>query len=199
MNNWRKIVLITIELLILLFLILFNIIPKKIQYFKYDKYNEQVLSDLIYDGKQVNQTFISKYNSKSFSIRIGTYRHFYENGVINLKIDNLTNNTSKNIKIFCSSLNDREDTIINYPLKKNNRYSINITTTDISNKNGFVFYSTIYNNNDNYRLIIDGKEQDYNLIVGYTKYTYSKSNFWVIILYASVNFCIFSLYIKERR
>ncbi len=200
MNKHKIIFIIVIEFLILLFLVLFNIIPKKMYITKYDKYKEQVLSDLIYDGKKINQTFIAKYNSKSFSLKIGTYRHFYKNGIINITINDLTTNkNNKKIEIKCFSLDDRGETIINYPLKKKHKYSINITTSGISEENGFIFYSAKYKNNENYSLTIDEEEKEYNLVIGYSKYTYSKSNFWVIILYISANFSIFSLYIKERR
>ena len=199
MNNRRKIVLIVIELLTLLFLILFNIIPKKCYYIKYDKYKDQLLSDIIYDGKIINQEFVSKYNAKTFSIKIGTFRHFYDDGYINIEIENLTNNSKKNIKIKCFSLDDKGETIINYSLIKNHKYSMKIYTTGIDEDNGFIFYSANYKKNKNYNLTIDEEEKDYNMLIGYSSYKYSKMNFWIIILYVSVNFCIFSLYIKEKK
>ena len=199
MKSKHKLLIITIELFFLLFLIAFNILPQKTYTVKYDKHDKQILSDMIYDNRIINQEFKSKFKTNSFSLKIGTYRHFYKDAIMNIEIEDLNNNEKKKFSINCFSLDDREETIIDYPLKKNHNYLMKISTKGISKENSFIFYSTKYKNKNNYKLIIDGEEKNYNLVIGYNKKSFTKSNYWVLILYFSLNFCIFSLFIKEQK
>ena len=184
--------------LLLLMLILFGLTPQKIYNSKYDDYDSKQLSELIYDGTKINQQFVSRYNSDKFSLHIGTYRHFYKKGKIFVYINDITNQEKTKKTIKCSSLDDRSESIINYSLKKNHKYEIVIKTKGVSRDTAFIIYSAKYLNNNNYSLIIDEDKKDYNFVIGYITYSYTKSDYWLLLLYLSLNISVFYLFAKSR-
>lgn len=149
------------------------------------------------DGVVITQDFSVSKNHKKFAIQFATYQHIYKNGKINITITN--HKTKKKVTkiIKATSLTDTSATTINYPLKKNISYTIEIKTKDIPKEHKLTLYTTNFDD-DQHRLTINGEEQKENLVFYYMDNQKSYFNIWYIFLLISISIVFYPVCMMEE-
>ena len=187
---------ITILLIIILVIMSIGILiaPSK----TYKAHTYEVL-DLEYLDKFSNndyfeQSFISDDNYNYFGIPIATYNTLIEKGRLNVSIIN-ENGKEKKYTIDVTSVLDTQEYYLKYNLKKNRKYTIRVTSEDLSSPVSF----TITNANiKNTELVVNGEQIDKTIVLSFMKSKKNYFNIWYYLLIISV-LSSYAIMIKENK
>ncbi len=187
---------IAFNILILLLFIIVLIFPKKVLTTTNIELDNVTPMEPFHDGTVITQDFSGSKNHKKFAIHFATYQHIYEDGKINVTITN--HKTNKKVKkvIKATSLTDTSATTINYPLKKNVSYTIEIKTKGIPEEHKLTLYTTDFDN-DEHKLTINGEEQKGNLVFYYIDNQNSYFNIWYVFLLLSISVILYPICMME--
>lgn len=184
------------NILILLLFILVLVFPKKVINTTNIKLENVTPMEPFTDEAIITQDFSVSKNYKKFAIQFATYQHIYKDGKINVTITNHKTN-KKVIKVIkATSLTDTSATTINYPLKKNVSYTIEIKTKGIPEEHKLTLYTTDFDN-DKYKLTINGEEQQENLVFYYMNSQNSYFNIWYVFLLLSISVILYPICMME--
>lgn len=188
----RKKIYILFNIVIVIFLITVFLFPKKISDTTSIEIKDLDTVNPFSDHTKITQEFLVDKNHKQFAIQFATYQHIYENGKINLMITN--NKTKKTVKkvLKATTLTDTSPTTINYKLKKNTSYTLQIETSGIPMEHMLTLYTTSFDD-EHHMLTINGREESRNLVLYYIDDKITYFNIWYVFLLLSISTILYPI------
>ena len=187
---------ITILLIIILVIVSIIILVMPGKTYKADTYETIDLEylDKFSNNNSLEQSFVSKDNYSYIGFPIATYNTLIKEGILKVSIIN-ESGKEKKYSVNVDSVLDAQDHYFKYNLKKNKKYTIIVTSENLSSPVTFAVTNADIKNT---KLVVDGKQINKTLVLSFMKSKKNYFSIWYCLLIISV-LSSYAILIKENK